>query len=102
LVPRHHGNAPTGVDRGAMRALLAIDRKANADEASIRLAAPLALANALEVGRIKSAAQGFGIVAAVEMLFRDVVERHLFGADKVLHPHLEGLETRLARDEVEH
>ena len=85
-----------------MRALLAIDRKANADETPIRLAALLALANALEVGRIQRAAQSFGIVAAVEMLFRDVVERHLLGPDEVLHPHLERLEPRLARDEIEH
>ncbi len=85
-----------------MRALLAIDRKADADEAPIRLAAPLALANTLEVGRIQSAAQSFGIVAAVEMLLRDVVERHLLGPHEVLHPHLEGLEARLARDEIEH
>ena len=99
LVPRHHGNAPAGVDRGAVRALLAIDRKADADEASVRLAALLALANALEVDRRQRPAQRFGIVAAVEMLFRDVVERHLLGPDEVLHPHLERLEPRLARDE---
>lgn len=52
LVSRHHWNAPSGIDRGPVRALLAIDRKTNADEASVRLAAPLALTNALEVGRI--------------------------------------------------
>ena len=85
-----------------MRALLAIDRKANADKASIRLAAPLALADALKVGRRQRPAQRFGIVAAVEVLFCDVVERHLLGPDEVLHSHLEGLEPRLARDEVEH
>src|SRR5258708_20624235 len=101
-MPRHHRNAPAGVDRRAMRALLAIDRKADADEAPIRLAAPLALANTLEVGRIQSAAQSFGIVAAVEMLFRDVVERHLLRPDEVLHANFEGLEARLARDEIEH
>src|ERR1700735_3194598 len=101
-MPRHHGTAPAGVDRRAMRALLAIDRKADADEAPIRLAAPLALANALEVARVQSAVQSFGIVAAVEMLFRDVVERHLLGPYEVLHPHLEGLKIRLPRDEVEH
>ena len=82
-----------------MRALLAIDRKANADEAPVRLAALLTLANALEVGRVQRAAQRFGIVAAVEMLFRDVVERHLLGPDEVLHPHLERLEPGLARHE---
>src|ERR1700733_4543408 len=85
-----------------MRALLAIDRNADADEAPIRLAAFLALTNTLEVHRVQSAAQSFGIVAAVEMLFRDVVERQLLGAHEVLHPPLEGLEARLARDELEH
>ena len=102
LMTRHHRNAPTGVDRGAMCALLAIDRKADADETSIRLAALLALPNALKVGRLQRPAQRFGIVAAVEMLFRDVVERHLLRPDEVLHPHVEGLEPGLARDEVEH
>src|SRR3984885_3369942 len=85
-----------------MRALLAIDRKADGDEAPIRLAAFLALTNTLEGGSVLSAAQSFGIVAAVEMLSRDVVERHLLGAREVLHRPLEGLEARLACDEVEH
>src|SRR5580693_870681 len=101
-MPRHHRNAPAGIDRRAVRALLAIDGEADADEAPIRLAALLALADTLEVGRIQSAAQSFGVVAAVEMLFRDVVERHLLGPDEVLHANLEGLEVGLARDEVEH
>src|SRR5580692_9233628 len=101
-MPRHHGNAPAGVDRRAMRALLAIDRKADADEAPIRLATLLALADTLEVDRIQSAAQRFGIVAAVKMLLSDVVERHLLWPDELLHPPLERLEPSLARHEVEH
>ena len=42
------------------------------------------------------------VVAAVEMLVGDVVERHLVGAHQVRQPHLVGLLADLARDRIDH
>ena len=47
-------------------------------------------------------AAGFGIVAAVEMLLGDVVERHLLGRARDSLTHLVRLHAELARDRVEH
>ena len=44
--PRHHRNAPTGIDRRSMCALLAVNRKTDADQTSVRLSPFLPLANA--------------------------------------------------------
>ena len=80
LVPRHHRDAPTGVDRGAVRRLLAEDREADAEQPAVRLARPLTRAHRREVDRRNRAPQALRIVAAVEVLVRDVVERHLLAA----------------------
>ena len=62
----------------------------------------LAGAHGGDVDRGDDAAQAFGIIAAVEMFFGDVVERHLFGRDQVAQADLVGLEVRFAGDGVEH
>ncbi len=102
LVPRHHRNAPAGIDRGAVRGLLAIDGDADADAAAVSLAPALFGANGIDVDRGERAAHRFRIVTAVEMLFGDVVERHLLRQHQIAQPHLAGLEPGLGRHEVEH
>ena len=77
----HHGNSPAGVDRGAVRALLAEDRQADADLATIGFALRLARAHRGQVDRRHRAVQAFDVVAAVEYLVGDVDEGHL------LRPH---------------
>ena len=102
LVTGHHGDAPTGVDGGAVRCLLAVDGETDADESAVRLAAALPCANCSNVDGFDGPAQCFGIIAAVEMLIRYVVERHLVGPDQVSAAHHVRLESGLARDGVEH
>ena len=101
LVPRHHGDAPAGVDRGAVRRLLAEDRQAETDEPSVGLARALARAHGGEPDRGDRAAQAFGVVAAVEMLLGDVVEGHALGRHQILEAHVRGLEPGLARNGIE-
>src|SRR5437764_478717 len=102
LVTGHHGDAPTGVDGGAVRCLLAVDGETDADESAVRLAAALPGANCRNVDRLDSSAQGFGIIAAVEMLIGYVVERHLVGPDQVPAAHHVRLESGLACNDIEH
>ena len=52
--------------------------------------------------RLDRHAQELRIVAAVEMLVGDVVERHLLGADEICQANLVGLLADLARDRVDH
>ncbi len=101
LVAGHHRNAPAGIDRGAVRRLLAVDREAEADPAPIRLALTLAGANRLHIDGFQRAGQGLRVVAAVEVLLRDVLERHLLGPHEI--PLTDGLggDPRRAGDGVE-
>ena len=80
FVAGHHRNAPAGIDRGPVRGLLAIDRDADADPAPVGLALALACAHAFDVDRRKRPPHRLGIIAAVEVLVGDVVERHLLRA----------------------
>jgi hypothetical protein len=57
----------------------------------------LAPAHARDVDRGDGAAQAFGVVAAVEVLGDDVVERHLLRPHQVAQPHLMGLEASRPR-----
>ena len=77
LVSRHHGNAPAVVDRRAVGRLLAEDGEADADSPAIGLAFFLPRAHRRDVDQLRRAAHRLGIVAAVEVLLGDVVERHL-------------------------
>ena len=61
----------------------------------------LARPHRVDVDLGQGAAQGLRIVAAVEMLIGDVVERHLLGLHKNLRPHLVRLDAGFARDGVE-
>ena len=70
LVARHHRPSPAREHARAVRALLAEDREADADEPAVRLAALLARAHARDVDRGDGAAQALRIVAAVEVLRR--------------------------------
>jgi hypothetical protein len=102
FVSRHHRNAPAGIDRGAVRGLFAIDGKANADQAPIGFPMALALAERCDVDCGDGAPHGFRIIAAVEMLAGDVVERHFFGLDQIAQPHLAGLKSCLPGHGIEH
>src|SRR5271166_4297636 len=82
LVARHHRDAPALIHRGAMRTLLAEYRKPDAD-ASLLAALRLALADGLQPDRGDGASQAFRVIAAVEMLAGDVVERHRLGRHQV-------------------
>src|SRR6185369_2529176 len=78
LVARYHRDAPAVVDRGSVRGLLAVDREADADSLLALLRAIcLELANCGYVDHRCRAPDRLRIVAAVEMLLRDVVVRHL-------------------------
>ena len=83
LAARHHRDAPAGIDGCAVRGLLAIDREPQPDPASVRLAVLLPGADRIGVDRLQGARQRLRIVAAVEVLVGDVVERHLLGPDKI-------------------
>ena len=85
-----------------MRSLLAISRKADADQAPVRLGTLLPRPHGREVDRRHRALQRLRIVAAVEMLVGDVVERHLLGPHQILPSHLVRLDPGFARHRVEH
>ena len=55
LAAGHHRNAPAGIDRRAMRRLLAVDREAEPDPAPVRLAFSLAGADRVGVDRLQGA-----------------------------------------------
>src|SRR5438128_3805986 len=97
----HHRNPPTRIDRSAVGGLLAIDGEADADAATVRLSARLAGPNGVEIDGREGAPQRFRIVAAIEMLPGDILERHLVRPDQVLQPDLVGLDTGFARDGIE-
>ncbi|GJE41207.1 hypothetical protein AEGHOMDF_0369 [Methylobacterium soli] len=101
LVARHHRDAPAGIDRGAVRGLLAIDREAEADPAPVRLPGLLAGAQSRDVDGREHPGQRLRVVAAVEMLVRDVVEGHPLRAHEVFLTHDPGFEAGLGRDGVE-
>src|SRR5690348_8900343 len=90
FVARHHWNAPTLINRGAVRALLAKYRKSDADPVLLT-ANRLARADFVEPNRGDSAAQAFRIIAAVEMLAGNVVEGHRLGRHEVFETYLMGL-----------
>src|SRR5690606_32043999 len=92
LVAGHHRDAPSRVDRCAVRPLLAIDRMPDPDQPPIRLGSRLAVTYAFEVDRRDRTAQCFRIVATVEMLARYVVEGHLLGTHQVLQPDFMGFD----------
>ena len=102
FVPGHHRNAPAGIDRRAVRGLLAIDGNADADPAAVGFALALACAHALDVDRRQGAAHRLGIIAAVEMLLGDVVERHLLRPHQIAQAHFARLQPRFRRDQIEH
>ena len=87
----HHGNAPPGINGRAVRRLLAIDRQAQPDATPVRLAFPLSGADRIGVNRLQGPPQRLRIIAAVEVLVGDVVERHLFGPDQIPNRTVSGL-----------
>ena len=84
-----------------MRRLLAEDREARAYPSPVGLAEPLPLAHRRQIDRGGGAAQAFRVVAAVEMLPGDVVERHLLRADEILQAELDGVHLECTRNGVE-
>ena len=95
LVARHHRDAPAGIDGGAVRRLLAVDREAEPDPAPVRLPPALPGAHAFRVDRLQGAGQRLRVVAAVEVLPRDVLEGHLIGPHEV--PLAHGLRRKAGR-----
>src|ERR1700744_548160 len=73
LMTGDHRHAPARINGGAVRALLAINGKAEADQPAIRLAAFLPVPNSRQVERGDGTAQGLRIIAPVEMFFGDVI-----------------------------
>ncbi len=102
LVARHHGNAPAGINRSAVRRLLAVDRKAGADQPAVGFARALAYADTGDIDGGEGAAHRFGIIAAIKMFVRDVVERHLLRAHQVAQPHLARLQTGGRSNRIQH
>ncbi len=98
----HHRNAPAGINRGAMRRLLAIDRDAGADQPPIGLPASLPLPDGGNVDHRHRAPHRLRVITAVEMLVGDVVERHLAGIDQIAQSNFGGLEAGFGRYGVEH
>src|SRR3977135_837238 len=86
LVSGHHWNAPAGVDRRAVRGLLAIDRQAYADQPAVRFLGALTRPQRRDVDRRQRTPHGLRIVAAVEKLFCDFVEREFGRADPSAQP----------------
>jgi len=83
LVARHHRNAPPLINRSTVRTLLAENRQPDTD-AACPDTPRLALADPIEADRGNGAAQALRVVAAVEMLAGDVVERHCLGRTRFL------------------
>jgi len=71
-----------------VRSLFAIDGHSEADQPPVRLSGLLSLADRGDVDRLKHTPHGFRIVAAVEMLLGDVLERHFLGGNQITYPHL--------------
>src|SRR5271156_3942301 len=73
LEARHHWNAPTGIDRGAVRALLAEDAAAEADTQRAGCFR-LSTAHGRKINRGDDAPHAFWIITAVEVFPRNVLE----------------------------
>ncbi|MCY1511677.1 hypothetical protein D9M68_461130 [compost metagenome] len=102
LVAGDHRDAPPGIDRGAMRGLLTIDRDAHPDQPSVGFAPALARAHRRYVNGFDRQAKRPRIVTAVKVLVGNVVERHLLWPYQTLQPDLVGFDARFARDRIEH
>ena len=102
LVSGHHRNAPAGVDRRAVRSLFAIDGKSKTDQPAVRFSGLLSFADRRDVDRFKHASHGFRVIAAVEMLFGDVLERHLLRRYQIAPPDLIRLQPRFHGNSVQH
>ena len=75
---------------------------AEADQPAVRFAALLPGPDRRKADRLDRLVQKLRVVAAVEMLVGDVVERHLVGTDQICEPDLVGLLADLPRDRVDH
>ena len=73
----------------------------DADEPPVRLCACFCRSRiAVETDRLDRAPQAFGMIAAVEVLADDIVERHLLRPHHIAQPHLVRLESGLPRDRI--
>ena len=99
LPARHHRDAPARIDRGAVRPLLA---EYGQTDAGAKRSGLLRLPGAHpgQVDRRGGAAQRPRVVAAVEVLAGDVIERHGLGRDQVPQAHRVRLHPALRRDGV--
>src|SRR5262245_7307421 len=85
-----------------MRRLLAIDRCANTDQSSVRLADLLTRSDRRHVDRSDRTARGFRIVAAIEVLAGDVLKGHLLRPHEILQTYLVRLDSGLSCDRIQH
>src|SRR4029079_2133821 len=82
------GTPPGRQHRRSVRALLDEEGQANANEPPVALGSLLAGAHFRQADGIDGAAQTLRVIAAIEMLSHDIVERHLIRTDHVARPNL--------------
>ena len=84
----HHGDAPAGVDRSAVRCLFAKDRAADTDPIARRSSPPAVAGTAGTSIAAIGAAQAFRVIATVEMFRGDIVVRHRVGGHEIAQANL--------------
>jgi hypothetical protein len=100
FVPGDHRTAPGGEHGGSVRALLDEKRQADADQPAVGLAQALPSPHVGEPDGVNRAAQALRMIPTVEMLVRDVVERHLLRTNHVAQTQLVRFEAGLARNRI--
>ena len=102
LMAGHHRDAPAEIDRGAVRALFAVDRDAHADLSSVGFTRLLARAPSGQVDGGNRTAHGFWIVTRIEVLVGDVVVGHVLARNQIREANFIGFAPRGARHRVDH
>ncbi len=97
----HEGDAPGGIDAGAVARLLRVHGVADADATAVLLALRLARAHRVVAHGLDGHAEGLGVVATVEMALGNVVERHLVRLHQALEAEFVRIAADLARERVQ-
>ena len=102
VVAGNDRQAPAREHAGAVRGLLAIRGKPDADQSAIALSAPLPLAPRVQVDLFAREDERLAVVAAVVVFARYIVVGHVGGRDEIVVTDLPRLATDRARDRVDH